>query len=41
MMVTLDDETELELDLEWIELIKEALALGISAEEIRDFLNKS
>jgi len=38
-MKTLNSETE--LDLEWIELIKEALALGISPEEIRDFLHKS
>ncbi|MFL8937761.1 anti-repressor SinI family protein [Rossellomorea oryzaecorticis] len=27
-----------ELDLEWVELIKEALSAGISKEEIRDYL---
>jgi hypothetical protein len=32
---------EIELDEEWVDLIKEALLLGISADEIRDFLNKS
>ncbi|WP_121613797.1 anti-repressor SinI family protein [Mesobacillus foraminis] len=28
-----------ELDAEWVNLIKEALELGINKEEIRDFLN--
>ena len=32
--------SEKELDKEWVELIKEAIELGISIEEIRDFLNK-
>ncbi|MCQ6278871.1 anti-repressor SinI family protein [Bacillus sp. EB600] len=32
--------SENELDNEWVELIKEALELGISVDEIRDFLNK-
>jgi hypothetical protein len=31
---------EVDLDEEWVDLIKEALILGISADEIRDFLNK-
>ncbi|MGF6953403.1 hypothetical protein QF028_005908 [Neobacillus sp. B4I6] len=31
---------EKELDNEWVELIKQALALEISVDEIRDFLNK-
>ena len=33
-------DSEKELDKEWVELIKEALELGISIEEIRNFLNK-
>ncbi|MCQ6281708.1 anti-repressor SinI family protein [Bacillus sp. EB600] len=37
-MITL--ATEKELDKEWVELIKEALELGISVDEIRDFLNQ-
>ncbi|WP_084820340.1 DNA-binding anti-repressor SinI [Mesobacillus campisalis] len=28
-----------ELDLEWVELIKEALEMGLDKEEIRRFLN--
>ena len=32
--------SEEQLDEEWVELIKEALELGISIEEIRNFLNK-
>ncbi|WP_134702577.1 anti-repressor SinI family protein [Ammoniphilus sp. YIM 78166] len=28
------------LDPEWIELINEAVSLGLSIEEIRDFLNQ-
>lgn len=28
------------LDMEWLELIKEAKKLGIEKEEIREFLNK-
>ncbi|MGG1676669.1 anti-repressor SinI family protein [Neobacillus sp. NRS-1170] len=32
--------TDEELDVEWIELIQEALELGISVDEIIDFLNK-
>ena len=32
--------SEKELDKEWVELIKEALELGISIEEIKDFFNK-
>ncbi|MCA1060901.1 anti-repressor SinI family protein [Rossellomorea aquimaris] len=31
--------TNRELDLEWVELIKQALDAGISKEEIRKFLN--
>ncbi|WP_162990222.1 anti-repressor SinI family protein [Mesobacillus foraminis] len=30
---------ETELDKEWIELIKEALNLGLSVNQIREFLN--
>lgn len=30
-----------EVDKEWVELIRKALDLGIPADEIRDFLNKS
>jgi hypothetical protein len=37
-VTTLDSEKE--LNKEWVELIKEALELGISIEEIRNFLNK-
>ncbi|WP_309144661.1 anti-repressor SinI family protein [Bacillus sp. EB600] len=37
-MIALTSENE--LDNEWVELIKEALELGISVDEIRDFLNK-
>ena len=33
-------DSEKELDQEWVELIKEALELGISIEEIKNFLNK-
>jgi hypothetical protein len=29
-----------ELDKQWVELIKKALELGITEDEIRDFLNK-
>lgn len=29
-----------ELDAEWVQLIKEALELGINKEEIREFLNR-
>lgn len=36
MMVEVDNKQE--LDQEWIELIKEAKNLGLSLEEIRDFL---
>lgn len=32
---------EKELDKEWVELIKEALDLGISADDIRNFLKTS
>jgi hypothetical protein len=32
---------EKELDREWVELIKAALDLGISAEDIRNFLKTS
>jgi hypothetical protein len=37
-MIALNSEKE--LDKEWVELIKEAIELGISIEEIRNFLNK-
>ncbi|MEH7010019.1 anti-repressor SinI family protein [Neobacillus niacini] len=37
-MITITSENE--LDKEWVELIKRALELGISVEEIRNFLNK-
>ena len=37
-VIALDSEKE--LDKEWVELIKEALELGMSIEEIRNFLNK-
>ncbi|MCA1055140.1 anti-repressor SinI family protein [Rossellomorea aquimaris] len=30
-----------ELDLEWVELIKEAFYAGISKEEIRDYLESN
>jgi DNA-binding transcriptional MerR regulator len=33
--------SEKELDKEWVELIKQALEIGISVEEIRNFLNNS
>ena len=33
-------DSEKQLDKEWVELINEALELGISVEEIRNFLNK-
>ena len=36
----IDLDSEKELDKEWVELIKEALELGMSIEEIRNFLNK-
>ncbi|MBY0097299.1 anti-repressor SinI family protein [Mesobacillus maritimus] len=39
-MVTAVSEQELTLDLEWVELIKEALDLGIPIEDIRAFLNQ-
>lgn len=29
-----------DLDTEWVELIREALELGISVNKIREFLNK-
>ena len=32
--------TNRELDLEWMELIKQALDAGISKKEIREFLHK-
>ena len=38
IVIALDSEKE--LDKEWVELIKEALELGISIEEIKNFLNK-
>nr|WP_263325109.1 anti-repressor SinI family protein [Neobacillus sp. Marseille-Q6967] len=31
--------SEKELDKEWVELIKNALEIGIPVDEIRDFLN--
>ena len=31
--------TEKELDKEWLELMKEAQKLGLTIDEIRDFLN--
>ncbi|TCN18434.1 anti-repressor SinI family protein [Mesobacillus foraminis] len=31
---------EQDLDSEWVDLIREALELGIPASKIRDFLNK-
>lgn len=33
------ESNELQLDLEWIQLIKEAKNLGIEKEEIREFLS--
>ncbi|MCM3586996.1 anti-repressor SinI family protein [Mesobacillus maritimus] len=39
-MVTAVLAQELNLDLEWVELINEALDLGIPIEEIRVFLNQ-
>lgn len=36
----IDFTCEKKLDEEWAELIKEAIMLGISVDEIRDFLNK-
>ncbi|MCM3570654.1 anti-repressor SinI family protein [Neobacillus mesonae] len=33
--------SEEELDEEWVKLIKMTLELGIAADEIRNFLNKS
>ncbi|MCM3568252.1 anti-repressor SinI family protein [Neobacillus mesonae] len=38
-MAALDCDTE--LDIEWVELIKEAQNLGLSMDEIRDFLNRN
>jgi hypothetical protein len=38
--VVISVNSEKELDNEWVELIREALELGISVDEIRDFLNK-
>lgn len=38
IVITLADEKE--LDKHWVELIKKALEIGISADEIRDFLSK-
>ncbi|WP_201714440.1 anti-repressor SinI family protein [Rossellomorea arthrocnemi] len=32
--------TNRELDIEWMELIKQALDAGISKKEIREFLNQ-
>lgn len=32
--------TEQELDEEWVELIKEAIELGISMEEVREYLKE-
>lgn len=37
-MIACSDKKE--LDEEWVELIKEAIMLGISIGEIKDFLNK-
>lgn len=31
---------DVEIDTEWVSLIKEALAIGITEKEIRDFLKK-
>ncbi|MCM3670923.1 anti-repressor SinI family protein [Mesobacillus maritimus] len=39
-MVTAVLAQELNLDLEWVELISEALDLGIPIEDIRAFLNE-
>ncbi|KAA0560773.1 DNA-binding anti-repressor SinI [Bacillus sp. CH30_1T] len=39
--MTTANTCENELDQEWIELIFEARDLGISVDEIREFLNKS
>lgn len=36
----MNTEEELELDLEWVDLIKEALDLGLTVKEIMDFLKQ-
>ncbi|MEH7180530.1 anti-repressor SinI family protein [Neobacillus vireti] len=38
MSIVTTEKTERELDKEWLELILEAKNLGISVDEIRDFL---
>ncbi|MGF3103678.1 anti-repressor SinI family protein [Rossellomorea sp. DUT-2] len=40
-MLTTENTCENKLDKEWIELIIEARNLGISIDEIREFLNRS
>ena len=40
MSIVTTEKTEKELDKEWLELILEARNLGISVDEIRDFLKK-
>ncbi|MBT2757990.1 anti-repressor SinI family protein [Mesobacillus foraminis] len=36
----MDNEKETKLDIEWIKLIKEALDIGLTPNQIREFLKK-
>ncbi|MBU7592245.1 DNA-binding anti-repressor SinI [Metabacillus halosaccharovorans] len=40
-MNSLESKNNEGLDLEWIELMKLALEIGLSIEEVHDFLNKN
>lgn len=40
-MSVLSLENKVEIDEEWIALIEEAIELGITIEEIREFITKS
>ena len=41
MMNSLESIKNEGLDLEWIELMKMALEIGLSVEEVQNFLNKN
>ncbi|MCM3439721.1 anti-repressor SinI family protein [Metabacillus halosaccharovorans] len=41
MMNSLESIKNEGLDLEWIELMRMALEIGLSIEEVQDFLNKN
>lgn len=41
MNIATENKAEPELDTEWMELIKEALELGLTVNQIRDFINNS